>query len=174
MMSQISASNQFTENKIFGIIAEIIAILDYQSVGYQIRRTGIGSDFIAFNEFEEIFVEVKYGNAQLSSLQRKQKTLAKKNKIAFQEYRVTQKHLEYFIEENKINLDKINPDELRESIYDFKIKNSENNSKIVLPWVCPHCKNTKAIIFSELIEKFGLRKMSNGTIRNQSWCRSCR
>ena len=73
MMSQISASNQFTENKIFGIIAEIIAILDYQSVGYQIRRTGIGSDFIAFNEFEEIFVEVKYGNAQLSSLQRKQK-----------------------------------------------------------------------------------------------------
>ena len=38
----------------------------------------------------------------------------------------------------------------------------------------PHCENTKAIIFSELIEKFGLRKMSNGTIRNQSWCRSCR
>ena len=173
-MYQTYSSTQFTKNKIFGIIAEIIAILDYQSVGYKIRRTGIGSDFIASNEFEEIFVEVKYGNAQLSSLQRKQKILAKKNKTAFQEYRVTQKHLEYFIEENKIDIDKINPDELRESIYDFKIKNPENNSKITLPWVCPHCENTKAIIFSELIEKFGLRKMSNGTIRNQSWCRSCR
>ena len=43
-MSQTYSSTQFTKNKIFGIIAEIIAILDYQSVGYRIRRTGIGSD----------------------------------------------------------------------------------------------------------------------------------
>ena len=26
----------------------------------------------------------------------------------------------------------------------------------------------------ELIEEFGMRKMSNATIRNQSWCRRCR
>ena len=177
-MSHISVAIQFEKNKTFGVISEIIAILDFQSNGYNIRRTGIGSDFIAFRNIsdglDEMYVEVKYGKATLSSLQKRQKFLAKKTKMRFFEYRVTQKYLENFIEENGIDVNKINPDELRESIYDYKIKNSESNFKVILPWTCPHCDKTKAITHSELIENFGLRKMSDGTIRNQSWCRICR
>jgi len=46
--------------------------------------------------------------------------------------------------------------------------------KIILPWTCPHCSQSNAETKSELIKNFGLRKMSDGTIRNQSWCRECR
>ena len=34
--------------------------------------------------------------------------------------------------------------------------------------ICPKCKQEKPL------DKFGFRKMSDGTIRNQSWCRECR
>ena len=34
--------------------------------------------------------------------------------------------------------------------------------------VCPHCGKEKPV------SEFGYRKMENGTIRNQSWCKSCR
>lgn len=33
---------------------------------------------------------------------------------------------------------------------------------------CPHCERILSLM------KFGLRKMRNGTIRNQSWCKDCR
>ena len=177
-MSEISTAIQFEKNKTFGVISEIIAILDFQSNGYHVRRTGIGSDFIAFRKIsdglDEMYVEVKYGKATLSSLQKRQKFLAKKSNMKFFEYRVTQKYLENFIEENRIDINNINPNELRESIYDYKIKNSESNFKVTLPWTCPNCEKTNAITQPELVENFGLRKMSDGTIRNQSWCRRCR
>lgn len=34
--------------------------------------------------------------------------------------------------------------------------------------VCPHCKKEKPL------SEFGFRKMGNGKIRNQSWCKECR
>lgn len=34
--------------------------------------------------------------------------------------------------------------------------------------ICPHCHKKK------LLSAFGLRKMSNGVVRNQSWCCECR
>lgn len=34
--------------------------------------------------------------------------------------------------------------------------------------ICPKCGIEKAI------SDFGYRKMGNGTIRNQSWCKDCR
>ena len=34
--------------------------------------------------------------------------------------------------------------------------------------VCPHCGMEKPL------SEFGWRKMGNGEIRNQSWCRKCR
>ena len=49
-----------------------------------------------------------------------------------------------------------------------------SREKIVLPWTCPHCNQVEAGSRSELIKYFGLRKMSDGTVRNQSWCRECR
>lgn len=34
--------------------------------------------------------------------------------------------------------------------------------------ICPNCGKTKPI------SEFGFRKMGNGQIRNQSWCKDCR
>ena len=52
MMDLVSIScpekTRFEENKLNGVLAEIIAIQDFRSNGFQIRRTGTGSDFIAF------------------------------------------------------------------------------------------------------------------------------
>ena len=53
----------FEQNKLNGILAEIIAIQDFLSNGYEIKRTGIGSDFIAYKEIpggiDQTYVEVK-------------------------------------------------------------------------------------------------------------------
>jgi hypothetical protein len=170
---------RFDENKINGILAEIIAVEDYRSYGYQIKRTGIGSDFIAFKEIngkvEQIYVEVKYGNASLSTLQKRQKFLAKKHSIGFDEYRVTKVFLENYKKEHNINTKNLNADELRESFYQVCSRTAPKRLfRIELPWICPHCRQTIAESEDELVEEFGMRKMSNGTIRNQSWCRRCR
>lgn len=34
--------------------------------------------------------------------------------------------------------------------------------------ICPHCRQEKPI------SEFGFRKMGNGEVRNQSWCKDCR
>lgn len=34
--------------------------------------------------------------------------------------------------------------------------------------ICPKCREEKPL------DKFGFRKMSNGKVRNQSWCSDCR
>ncbi len=34
--------------------------------------------------------------------------------------------------------------------------------------ICPHCGQEKPI------SEFGYRKMGNGEVRNQSWCKDCR
>jgi hypothetical protein len=37
---------------------------------------------------------------------------------------------------------------------------------------CPHCD--KIAEGTDIINKFGLRRMGNGVLRVQSWCKSCR
>jgi len=37
---------------------------------------------------------------------------------------------------------------------------------------CPHCNEIAQ--GAEIINKFGLRRMGNGILRVQSWCKSCR
>ena len=39
--------------------------------------------------------------------------------------------------------------------------------------LCPHCSKT-AIGIDSIIEDFGLRNMSDGVTRVQSWCKDCR
>ena len=177
-MSTTISSDRFEENKINGILAEMISIEDYRSYGFKIKRTGIGSDFIAFKEtddkVEQIYVEVKYGNAELSTLQKRQKFLAKKHNMRFDEYRVTKVFLENYKKEHNINTENLNSDKLRKLFYRSSTPQNESNFRIELPWICPNCEQTRAESKDELIEKFGLRKMQNGTIRNQSWCRRCR
>lgn len=34
--------------------------------------------------------------------------------------------------------------------------------------ICPHCGHEKPL------SEFGFRRMENGEIRNQSWCKECR
>ena len=34
--------------------------------------------------------------------------------------------------------------------------------------ICPHCGKEKPL------SDFGFRKMANGQIRNESWCKACR
>ncbi len=34
--------------------------------------------------------------------------------------------------------------------------------------ICPHCDKEKPL------SDFGYRKMKNGQVRNQSWCKDCR
>ena len=67
-MSKINQKIQFTANKIKGKIAEEIAKKDYLQNGFQIKETGIGSDFIATKKFGNIryteYVDVKSGNAK--------------------------------------------------------------------------------------------------------------
>lgn len=41
------------------------------------------------------------------------------------------------------------------------------------PAVCPHCGLSESGI-SRIVEFFGLRNMRDGTVRVQSWCKSCR
>jgi len=41
------------------------------------------------------------------------------------------------------------------------------------PTFCPNCE-ISASGYSEIVERFGLRDIGDGTIRVQSWCRDCR
>ena len=166
----------FDENKFNGELAEKIAIDDFREQGFTITKTGIGSDFFATKELSngllyQIYVEVKYNTAKLSDLQKKQKFLAKKHNIEFFEYRVTLEFLEHYKKENNIKMEYF--DEEKQTIV-YPIESSDNTkSRIRLPWTCPNCKETSAESQSELIQKFGVRKM-HGIVHNQSWCRRCR
>ena len=56
--------------------------------------------------------------------------------------------------------------------------NLKNNKKIIVQGsgyngseptrICPNCKKEKPL------SEFGFRKMADGQIRNQSWCKDCR
>ena len=120
-MSKIRSLSKFGENCINGFLAEIIAIQDFRDNGYEIKKTGIGSDFIAFRKIpggiDETYVEVKFGSSELTQLQKKQKFLAKKFDTQFFEYRVTREFLENFKKENHIEIENLDIEQLRSLAY---------------------------------------------------------
>tara|TARA_Y100001936_G_scaffold251927_1_gene309679 strand:+ start:2717 stop:3106 length:390 start_codon:yes stop_codon:yes gene_type:complete len=120
-MSKIRSLSKFGENCINGFLAEIIAIQDFRDNGYEIKKTGIGSDFIAFRKIpggiDETYVEVKFGSSELTRLQKKQKFLAKKFDTQFFEYRVTREFLENFKKENHIEIENLDIEQLRSLAY---------------------------------------------------------
>ena len=171
------------DNRINGLLSELIAILDFKKDGYEIERTGIGSDFIVFKDGErdnQMYIEVKYNGAELSPLQLKQRRLLKKNGKAYFVYRVSKEFLDNYKKERGINTENMNADmymrlrRFKQSLYDVTVSHKDNQFKIILPWKCPSCNIIKANTREELEEKFGLRKMQDGIVRNQSWCRGCR
>ena len=171
------------DNRINGLLAEVIAILDFKKNGFKIERTGIGSDFIVYKEGEkdnQMHVEVKYNGAELSPLQLKQRRLLKKNGKAYFVYRVSKEFLDNYKKEHGINAENMNAEmytrlrQFKQSLYDVIMSHRDGQFKIILPWRCPNCNITRANTREELEEKFGLRKMGDGTVRNQSWCRGCR
>ena len=179
MSIQFSQSERFAKNKQNGLLAEKIAVDDFVANGFRIKKTGIGSDFIAFKnrpgiEEYQIYVEVKYNNAQLSPLQKKKLAEIKKSGIDYLVYRVTSKFLENYKTENGVEDSIISSINLAESSTDTYMIPKGGNFRIILPWICPNCKKSSASTISELIKNFGLRIMGNGTTRNQSWCRECR
>jgi len=120
-MSKISSLSKFEESCINGFLAEIIAIQDFRDNGYHIKKTGIGSDFIAFRKIpggiDETYVEVKFGSSELTQLQKKQKFLAKKFDTQFFEYRVTREFLENYKKENHIEIENLDIERLRRLAY---------------------------------------------------------
>ena len=91
------------DNRINGLLAEIVAILDFKKNGYKIEMTGIGSDFIVFKDGErdkQMYVEVKYNGAELSPLQLKQKFLLKKTGGGYFLYRVSKEFLDNYKKEH--------------------------------------------------------------------------
>ena len=165
----------FEKNLEKGRIAEIIAKEDYENHGFKITKTGIGSDFLAEKQIPgsdklyQEFVEVKSGHSPLSKRQRITKRMAKRQGITYTEYAVSDDFLENYINENII------PQVLNNELLELIPDNWEQNSnyKIILPGICPHCGLTVDSLNS-VITKFGLRRMQDGIIRNQSWCRMCR
>jgi len=49
------------------------------------------------------------------------------------------------------------------------------NEKFIIkdPTACPNCQKT-AMGYDSIVQNFGLRSMSDGIIRVQSWCKECR
>jgi len=170
------------ENNILnGMIAEYLAINDFTNNGFIIKRTGIGSDFIASKmdssgKIYEMYVEVKFNKSELSKKQKQKRIILRKKGKDYFVYRVTQKFLNNFKIKNPDKVEQIKKHSAsRRIIYqNTGIFYSSSKFKIMLPWVCPHCKMIHANNMPELLKNFGLRKMKNNTIRNQSWCRVCR
>ena len=175
----LSPNERFTQNKQNGLLAEKIAREDFIEQGFSIRKTGIGSDFIAFKKTlgkkeYQIYVEVKYNKAELSPLQKKKRSAMKKSGVDYLVYRVTSKFMENYRKENRIEDNIISSIDLADPLTDRYMIYKNENFSIILPWECPNCKINSASTVSELIKNFGLRTMGNGTVRNQSWCKTCR
>ena len=147
-------------NIIKGKLAEHIAKNDYKKRGYKIIPTTIGSDFIAkkinnrsFHDSE--YVEVKSGNAKPTKFQKRMMIKARKEGKKYSLYRINDQYLRLYL--IKLGMNPLIGEKSR-------IPNSTS---------CPQC----SLIASELqtiFDKFGLRKMNDGTIRTQSWCRNCK
>ena len=149
-----------------GKLAEEIAKQDYIEHGFEIIETGIGSDFVAKKKIEnsiyQIYVDVKSGKSKLTKKQKQTKNKLKKQKIPFDEYRVTDEYLEFQIENNS-KLQEFSNES------NFDLSQFTGNFIIQDPTDCPNC-GLSASSFDEIVSKFGLRNMSNETVRIQSEC----
>ena len=58
MSIQFSQSERFAKNKQNGLLAEKIAVDDFVANGFGIKKTGIGSDFIAFKNNRPEYPEI--------------------------------------------------------------------------------------------------------------------
>ncbi|MGY5149575.1 MAG: VRR-NUC domain-containing protein [Candidatus Nitrosopumilus sp. bin_68KS] len=165
-----SVRSTLIQNVMKGKIAEEIAKQDYKEHGFEIQKTGVGSDFIAIKENENFtyteYVDVKSGNAKLTKKQKKTKNELRKENINYVVYRVTNKHLEYQIE-NNLKMQKMCQS------YGFDISQFSGAFIIQDPTSCPSCK-LNASGLREILINFGLRNMKDASVRVQSWCRNCR
>ena len=158
------------KNVLKGKLAEEIAKHDYIDNGFEIQKTGIGSDFIAIKKLGDIiykeYVDVKSGNARLTKKQKQTKSLLKKDNIPYAIYRVTNEHLEFQIENNP---------KLQHLCQDMGFDISQFTGMFVMqdPTSCPDCE-LAASGLHDILTNFGLRNMGDGTVRVQSWCRNCR
>ncbi|AFS80041.1 hypothetical protein NKOR_00615 [Candidatus Nitrosopumilus koreensis AR1] len=161
---------QISVNAIKGKIAEEIAKQDYLRNGFEIQETGIGSDFIAVKKTNDTiykeYVDVKSGNARLTKKQKETKNQLRKENICYSIYRVTNQHLEFQIQNNP---------QLQQlcQYLGFDISQYAGVFVIQDPTSCPNC-GLGGEGLQEILSKFGLRNMGNGTVRVQSWCRNCR
>ncbi len=158
------------QNIMKGKIAEEIARQDYKNNGFETQQTGIGSDFIAVKKIGDTvykeYVDVKSGNAKLTKKQKQTKIQLKKKNIKYIEYRITNNHLEFQIENN--------PElQMIYQSYGFDMSSFTGVFAIQDPTSCPSC-NLKACGLRDILINFGLRNMKYATVRVQSWCRNCR
>mgnify|MGYP000692851914 CR=1 FL=1 len=108
MSTRFSPNQRFTQNKQNGLLAEKIAIEDFVAQGFRIKKTGIGSDFIAFKKMSgkkeyQIYVEVKYNKSRLTKLQKLFQYYCKRSKINYFVYRVTEGQLRYWLSERGVS-----------------------------------------------------------------------
>lgn len=169
-MHKSNSRIQLNSNKIKGKIAEEIAIQDYTDNGFEIKQTGIGSDFIATKKlggktYTE-YVDVKSGSARLTKKQKQTKYQLRKENIKYSVYRVTNQHLKFQIENNS-------KFQKRYHNYGFDMSQFTGIFVIQDPTSCPNC-GLFAKGLEDILINFGLRNMENNTVRVQSWCKNCR
>lgn len=168
--SNKSVRSTLVQNVMKGKIAEEIAKQDYTDNGFEIQETGIGSDFVAVKKIGDVtyteYVDVKSGSARLTKKQRQTKSQLRKENINYVEYRVTNKHLEFQIENNS---------ELQNfcQSYGFDMSQFTGVFEIQDPTSCPSC-GLNASGLRDILINFGLRNMMDATVRVQSWCKNCR
>lgn len=169
-MYKLNPGIQITANKIKGKIAEEIAKQDYKENGFEIQKTGIGSDFVAVkkigNRTYAEYVDVKSGRAKLTKKQRQTKNQLRKENINYVEYRVTDKYLEFQMKNNS---------ELQKLCQSYGFDMSQFPGVFVIqdPTSCPNC-GLSATGLRDILINFGLRNMRDTTVRVQSWCKNCR
>jgi len=103
-LNGVDRRGQLNRNKMRGRIAEEIAIEDYRECGFTVRRTGIGSDFLAEKCKMSEHVEVKLGGGRLSKRQKKAMSRAKKDGCNYTVYRLSGDFLDYYISKNSESL----------------------------------------------------------------------
>jgi hypothetical protein len=166
-MKTSQSRDQLAQNILKGKIAEEIARSDYKNNGFQIVKTGIGSDFKVFKNNNSLLyehVEVKQGNSRLTKRQKKTKNNLKQKGIPYSIYRVSNKFLDNYRSERP---------ELSKLLFTFDLSQFTGIFAITDPTTCPHC-NLCSVGLDSILVNFGLRNMGNGTVRVQSWCRNCR
>lgn len=101
--SHLSSTQILLRNITKGKLGEKIAQEDYKQNGYKIIKTGIGSDFIALKNFDDIekplkeFVEVKVGKARMTRTQKIFMRKTKKSGKKYTVYRITHAFLDHYL-----------------------------------------------------------------------------